>query len=85
MDWRQKAACRGESPELFFPVGNAGPALEQTEQAKAVCARCPVVRQCRDWGRAHEDSGVWGGEDEYERRTARGQDRRSRRSFRPAA
>ncbi|MFR9802787.1 WhiB family transcriptional regulator [Pseudonocardia sp. RS010] len=84
MDWRNEAACRGQEPELFFPVGNAGPALAQTAKAKAVCARCPVRRQCRDWARAHEDSGVWGGEDEYERREARDQHRRSRRSFRAA-
>ncbi|MFC7655469.1 WhiB family transcriptional regulator [Pseudonocardia benzenivorans] len=85
MDWRDEAACRGEDSALFFPVGNAGPALAQTARAKAVCARCPVVESCRDWARAYEDSGVWGGEDEYERRAARGQAHRSRRSARPAA
>ena len=43
MDWRHLSACRDEDPELFFPIGNTGPALVQIEEAKAVCRRCSVV------------------------------------------
>ena len=64
-----RAACRDEDPELFFPVGNTGPALIQAEAAKAVCRRCPEMAACLFWalesGQAH---GVWGGASEDERR-----------------
>lgn len=49
MDWRHNAVCREEDPELFFPIGNTGPALLQIEEAKAVCRRCPVMEQCLQW------------------------------------
>ena len=42
MDWRHNAACLTEDPELFFPIGNTGPALAQIERDKQVCARCEV-------------------------------------------
>ena len=37
MDWRDRAICREDDPELFFPIGTSGPALLQIQQAKAVC------------------------------------------------
>ncbi|WP_431879161.1 WhiB family transcriptional regulator [Amycolatopsis sacchari] len=82
-DWRHDAACRAEDPELFFPVGNSGPALRQTAEAKAVCHRCPVGSDCLAWALATgQDSGVWGGlaEDErraLKRRSARRRDRKA--------
>jgi hypothetical protein len=45
MDWRHKAVCRDEDPELFFPVGNSGPALAQIADAKLVCNRCSVTTE----------------------------------------
>lgn len=69
MDWRQRAICREEDPELFFPVGTSGPALLQIAEAKTVCRRCPVVSECLTWALASgEDFGVWGGMSEDERR-----------------
>ena len=42
MDWRHESACLDEDPELFFPIGNTGPAILQIEEAKQVCRRCEV-------------------------------------------
>lgn len=61
--WQDNAACRGMNPDLFYPaLGNGG------HEAKQVCARCPVARQCDDAG-AHEEFGVWGGRSAMERHT----------------
>lgn len=71
-DWRERAACRHEDPELFFPVGTTGPALDQIERAKAICRRCPVMEQCLATALADgEDAGIWGGLTPDERRRLR--------------
>jgi WhiB family transcriptional regulator, redox-sensing transcriptional regulator len=58
MDWRHKAICRDEDPELFFPVGNSGPALAQIADAKLVCNRCPVTTECLTWAERRRASGA---------------------------
>ena len=69
MDWRHRASCLDEDPELFFPIGTAGPAAVQVEEAKLVCRRCPVVADCLTWAlESGQDSGVWGATSEDERR-----------------
>jgi WhiB family redox-sensing transcriptional regulator len=76
--WISAAACIGWDPELFFPVGSSGPALEQIAEAKAVCTTCPVRDDCLEWSLAtFQDAGVWGGLDEEERRTIRRARRRA--------
>ncbi|MFD1667776.1 WhiB family transcriptional regulator [Streptomyces calvus] len=68
-NWRNSAACRTEDPDLFFPIGTSGPALMQTEQAKAVCRGCPVREPCLEWAlETGQSIGVWGGTSETERR-----------------
>ena len=79
MDWRHRAACREEDPELFFPIGNTGPALLQIEEAKAVCHRCPVIDACLGWAlESGQDAGVWGGLSEDERRALKRRNARAR-------
>jgi WhiB family transcriptional regulator, redox-sensing transcriptional regulator len=69
MDWRHAAACREVDPELFFPIGNSGPALLQIDEAKQVCHRCSVMDECLRWAiDSGQDAGVWGGMSEDERR-----------------
>ena len=80
-DWRHDAACLEEDPELFFPVGTTPPALAQTAEAKAVCARCDVVDQCAALALdTRQEHGVWGGLDETERRAVLRQQTRKRTS-----
>ena len=71
-DWRQRAACRDQDPELFFPVSEIGPGARQTDHAKAVCARCPVRTACLEYALDNGlDHGIFGGTTETERRTLR--------------
>ncbi len=81
MDWRSRAACLDKDPELFFPVGNTGPALLQIEEAKSVCRRCPVMDTCLQWAiETGQDAGVWGGMSEDERRALKRRAARARRA-----
>ena len=78
MDWIEGASCLEHDPDLFFPVGTTGPAVEQTARAKAVCRACAVRTKCLAWALdTCQDVGVWGGLDEEERREIRRARRRA--------
>jgi WhiB family transcriptional regulator, redox-sensing transcriptional regulator len=72
-DWRSRAACRNEDPELFFPIGTTDRALTQLEKAKAVCRTCAVREPCTEWVLRSEplgqEAGVCAGLTEGERRS----------------
>ena len=71
-EWRDLAACRDTDPDLFFPVGTTGPAIEQIDNAKAVCRQCEVQSLCLEYAlTTNQDSGIWGGTSEEERRVLR--------------
>ncbi|WP_336215752.1 WhiB family transcriptional regulator [Nonomuraea sp. LPB2021202275-12-8] len=79
MDWRHRAACRDVDPELFFPIGNTGPALMQIEEAKQVCRSCSAMDSCLKWAlESGQDAGVWGGLSEDERRALKRRSARAR-------
>ena len=64
--WRQLARCRGVDPEVFYPVSDDD---EAAEEAKSICALCPVREPCLEFALStREKNGVWGGLTERERR-----------------
>ena len=67
--WTADAACRGTATTLFFPSEDTARVLRA---ARAVCASCPVIDDCREthWG---EEFGIWFGTSERERRRLRRQ------------
>jgi len=62
--WRQRAACQGLDPDIFYPSS-----IDDEEEAKAICAICPVRQPCLEHAlAARERDGVWGGHTDRERR-----------------
>jgi len=69
-EWQYQGLCRDADPEIFFhPEGErGGTRRRRDEAAKTICAKCPVIQQCREHALAvHEPYGVWGGLSEDER------------------
>jgi WhiB family redox-sensing transcriptional regulator len=61
LNWRYSALCAQVDPEEFF--------LERSslKKAKAVCAECPVARECLEYALAADERfGVWGGQTQAE-------------------
>lgn len=73
LSWRQRAACRGVDPDIFYPSSD-----EEAEEAKAICRVCPVREACLEYALVNrERDGVWGGATERERRRMIRQRRKS--------
>jgi WhiB family redox-sensing transcriptional regulator len=72
IEWRELAACRDSEPSLFFPIGSTGPAVDQIAAAKQICLTCSVQEECLQYAlESNQESGVWGGYAEDERRRLR--------------
>jgi WhiB family redox-sensing transcriptional regulator len=53
-------------------------AMKKVSAAKLICAECPVVNECLDYAiRTNQDSGIWGGTTEDERKSIRRQYRKT--------
>lgn len=64
LSWRQRGACRGLDPAIFYP-----PTDEEGTEAKAVCAACAVREACLEFAlETREAEGIWGGTTGRERR-----------------
>lgn len=61
--WQDDALCAETDPDQFFSDDDAG-----DEAAKAICAQCPVLVECRHYALERDERhGVWGGMTEDER------------------
>lgn len=69
IDWHRRARCKEPwvDPEWFFPEHTS------PTDVLAICAACPVRRQCLDFALNNPlgQYGIWGGTTAYERRRMR--------------
>lgn len=71
-NWQKHGACRLADADLFFPIGHSPQAIAQEAEAKKICAQCPVVERCLEWAlETGQETGVWGGLAEDDRRALR--------------
>jgi WhiB family transcriptional regulator, redox-sensing transcriptional regulator len=61
--WSKLAICAGENPDIFFP-SNGDPGT----RARQICAHCPVRQDCAEYATGADESGIWGGLDQEQRR-----------------
>ena len=61
--WRAGAACVGYPSEWWFPWETVGKNQPRTPgRAEAICAECPVKRECAAYARrTNTRDGIWGG------------------------
>jgi WhiB family transcriptional regulator, redox-sensing transcriptional regulator len=64
-DWRYRALCVQVDPDLFFPEPMN---YVKIRHAKRICQVCDVRAECLEYALVHDESGIWGGMSERERR-----------------
>ena len=70
--WMENGSCIYANSELFFLFGSSMKAIKKANEAKAVCNECFVKVDCLEYAvRTNQDSGVWGGATEEERKSIR--------------
>jgi WhiB family redox-sensing transcriptional regulator len=65
--WMERAACKGtDTDAVFYPEI---PHMSAGDEARAICAVCPVREQCLEYAiDNHEPDGIWGGKTWRQRR-----------------
>lgn len=66
MSWRDRAECRGVDPDVFYPTAPQEGQAPDWGPARAICARCPVIDDCRA-NHSKERFGFWFGTTPRER------------------
>jgi WhiB family redox-sensing transcriptional regulator len=73
LDWSNAAACRDSEGSLFYSADTTErkeDRLEREQLAKRICAGCAVRDECLQAAlERHESYGIWGGLNEFERRS----------------
>ncbi|MEU2402772.1 WhiB family transcriptional regulator [Streptomyces rubiginosohelvolus] len=62
--WMRDGACRNPfiDPDTFFPTGETGPWTAAIDEAKSICAWCPVRGKCVSYALdTRQADGIWGG------------------------
>jgi len=67
--WQAFAACAGTDVDLFFPPRSFN-SPKIAAKAKALCAQCPVIDDCREFA-WNEREGIWFGTTPKDRRRLR--------------
>lgn len=68
-DWMARGLCHQQGNlDICYPEGAGRVGARGTQQAKELCASCPVVADCLAWALDRQERhGVWGGLSERER------------------
>lgn len=65
------AACAGVDTEIFFEYDEVKfkkrERIVRENQAKRICAECPIKSRCKNYAVTHNEKGIWGGLTEKER------------------
>lgn len=59
LSWRDLKACSLSTAELFFDLYEKDAVYAR--QADQICLRCPVAKECFEYGQYNEETGCWGG------------------------
>lgn len=58
-EWQQLAACKGLDTNLFFEGYESDPII--ADQIDTMCSKCPVIKECHEFGVRNKLFGVYGG------------------------